>query len=361
MKCSKHTIQHHERHTQMAIQKRKTKSGKTAWIGRVRAPGGEISKSFTRRADAAAWVSEMDSDIRRRLRGRRSDVTMKELARLWEMGAACDGSRKVRQRLTRHLGHLSVMLVQDVRPDHIREWMLGLRRSLADSTTTMLLSQMRAMLNQAVNDGLVMHSAAAAVKGPRVRTTVVEKKDIPTAEHVAAITDACKTPTERAVIRTLAATGMRPGELAGLEWQDLDHGAGTISIHRQADEQGTGTRELKTAAGRRVIGADPATLDTLYSLAHGTPTPGTRIFGTANAVWVYSIVRKCAARAGLTFTPRDFRHFHATMLLAGGVPIKAVQHRLGHASARVTMDVYASFLAIDDDLGVEVTTQALGG
>ena len=36
----------------------------------------------------------------------------------------------------------------------------------------------------------------------------------------------------------------------------------------------------------------------------------------------------------------DLRHTHATLLLAGGVPVKVVSERLGHASATITLTVY---------------------
>ena len=35
------------------------------------------------------------------------------------------------------------------------------------------------------------------------------------------------------------------------------------------------------------------------------------------------------------------RHTAATLALAEGVPVKVVQERLGHASAKMTLDVYA--------------------
>lgn len=36
----------------------------------------------------------------------------------------------------------------------------------------------------------------------------------------------------------------------------------------------------------------------------------------------------------------ELRHTHASMLVAKDIDIKTVQHRLGHASASLTMDLY---------------------
>ncbi|BAL85561.1 hypothetical protein AMIS_3410 [Actinoplanes missouriensis 431] len=61
-------------------------------------------------------------------------------------------------------------------------------------------------------------------------------------------------------------------------------------------------------------------------------------------------VRPCAAqarrRAGLT--PHDLRHTAASLAVAAGANVKAVQRMLGHASAAMTLDVYADLF--EDDL-----------
>ena len=41
--------------------------------------------------------------------------------------------------------------------------------------------------------------------------------------------------------------------------------------------------------------------------------------------------------------PHDLRHSYAVAALRAGADIKTVQHNLGHASAKMTMDVYAAY------------------
>ena len=52
------------------------------------------------------------------------------------------------------------------------------------------------------------------------------------------------------------------------------------------------------------------------------------------------------AEAGIdnTFRVHDMRHTHATLLLEAGVNVKVVSERLGHASTRITLDLYAHVL-----------------
>jgi integrase len=57
-------------------------------------------------------------------------------------------------------------------------------------------------------------------------------------------------------------------------------------------------------------------------------------------------VSKISALPSIRF--HDLRHTHATTLLARGHSIKAVSHRLGHASIDITLKTYVHVLPEDD-------------
>jgi integrase len=62
--------------------------------------------------------------------------------------------------------------------------------------------------------------------------------------------------------------------------------------------------------------------------------------------------------AGLSnLTPHDLRHTAASLAIAAGAQVKAVQRMLGHASAAMTLDVYAGLF--EDDL--DALADALDG
>lgn len=42
------------------------------------------------------------------------------------------------------------------------------------------------------------------------------------------------------------------------------------------------------------------------------------------------------------------RHTYATLALSNGVPVKVVSQRLGHASVRITYDLYSHVIPGDD-------------
>jgi integrase len=66
-------------------------------------------------------------------------------------------------------------------------------------------------------------------------------------------------------------------------------------------------------------------------------------------------------RAGLPdwATPHDLRHFYATALIRSGASIKVVQTRLGHSSAKTTLDVYGHLFRDEDDRTRQAVEDAL--
>jgi Phage integrase family len=65
------------------------------------------------------------------------------------------------------------------------------------------------------------------------------------------------------------------------------------------------------------------------------------------------------AAAGLDgLTPHDLRHTAASLAVAAGANVKAVQRMLGHASATMTLDVYAGLFGDDLDTVADLLDEA---
>ena len=63
---------------------------------------------------------------------------------------------------------------------------------------------------------------------------------------------------------------------------------------------------------------------------------------------------KAVAESGVPrTTPHDLRHTAASLAVSAGANVKAVQKMLGHASAAMTLDIYADLF--DDDLEAVAT------
>jgi len=77
----------------------------------------------------------------------------------------------------------------------------------------------------------------------------------------------------------------------------------------------------------------------------------------------FAVVWETAARrAGLPecVTPHDLRHCFASVLIRSGASVKVVQARLGHASARTTLDVYGHLFPDEEDRTRAAIDEALG-
>lgn len=162
--------------------------------------------------------------------------------------------------------------------------------------------------------------------------------------------------------------GLRRGEMAALDWSDVDMAGRTILIHRAAVMRDAATvinEQTKTRAGmRRLPICEP-----LYHMLSQTPpearvglvctaSRGQTITGTtANRNWATFcsvITRKLNGKkllytrdgntddGGIVFSCRmhDLRHTFATMLYDAHVDVKAAQYYLGHANLQITLDLY---------------------
>jgi integrase len=157
-----------------------------------------------------------------------------------------------------------------------------------------------------------------------------------------------------------AGTGLRPGELFGLSVNRIDFLRRTIRVDRQlVRARGIGVRlaELKTGASYRTIPLPTTVVDALA--AHLTKWPAEAddlVFsnerGRPTQQQPFAAVWKTArSRAQLPgwATPHDLRHYYASLLIRSGASVKVVQARLGHGSAKVTLDVYGHLWPDEED------------
>ena len=157
----------------------------------------------------------------------------------------------------------------------------------------------------------------------------------------------------RCMMLLLLTTGLRRGELCGLQWRDLDFDNGTVSVNRSVTftpGEGIIVGTPKTANGFRTIPLMPTVIAAI------TEYRGT-VLSDEEKAYVFpskedplaprlpdSVTRRMKRfidRNDLpNFSPHDLRHSCATLLLANGADVKSVQMILGHADASTTLDFY---------------------
>lgn len=152
-----------------------------------------------------------------------------------------------------------------------------------------------------------------------------------------------------------AFTGLRRGELIGLQWQDVDFDNLLLHIRRSIVLMVQGPP--KTEASRKDVPLDAALAESLLRLRLTSPYRGAtdwvfaspRMKGT-QPLWPDSLWKRVGKPAVLRASINKrvgwhtFRHTYTTLLKNNGEDIKVVQELLRHANARVTMDVYAQAL-----------------
>ncbi len=153
-------------------------------------------------------------------------------------------------------------------------------------------------------------------------------------------------------------TGMRRGEVLGLEWDMVDIEGATIRVERNMIQKGDGVYDLdtpKSAAGYRTITIGPSLVAELKAKRQAQMEMRMRygaLYNDSNFVCTWDngnpVVpgyikyrsRKLSDDLGFPFSFHSLRHTHATMLLDAGEKLKVVQERLGHAKMSTTADTY---------------------
>jgi integrase len=157
---------------------------------------------------------------------------------------------------------------------------------------------------------------------------------------------------DRPAWATLILTGLRRGELRGLEWRQLDFNAGVIRVEQQYQE-GEGLKPTKGRRNRTVpLGETLATTLREHRLRTGRreglvfgedgrrPLDTGKLQTRADEAWEEAELSRV--------TPHVCRHYYATMMAAAGTPLERLSRYLGHSSIAVTWDNYGHLFPGDE-------------
>lgn len=218
-----------------------------------------------------------------------------------------------------------------------------------------------AALSQAVRWRLLAANPTRDVEMPR-RSTKRPMRAL-TPEECGKFREAATGHRLEAFFLLLLGTGLRPGEALALRWADVDLDAGSLRVERSLGRRTKGTPlpfdDPKTATSRRAVPLPPsvtrairahraaqaeerlragsayADLDLVFATHFGQPLDERNVVNRS--------FKPLLERAELPKAVRlyDLRHTAATLMLASGASPRTVAERLGHASAKMTLDVYA--------------------
>jgi integrase/recombinase XerD len=245
------------------------------------------------------------------------------------------------QRTLRHLrGALEGQVAgpAQVTIDHLRRYQLSLlQRRLAAGTVANSTARVRSFFGFLYLDGLLEHDAAGRLEPPRIPRR--PPGEVLTPKEVQSLVEATAGSQHpllaRAILETLYCTGVRRGELMGLDLFDLDHRERTILVRGKGEKP-------------RVLPVVPTCYEALSRyLDYGRPelerAPTPALFlgpkgGRISQAHLARVLRDLQDRAGLTkqVTPHTFRRSCATGLLKNGTNLKVIQAILGHDNLETT-------------------------
>jgi integrase len=173
----------------------------------------------------------------------------------------------------------------------------------------------------------------------------------------------------RPLVQTMAYTGLRWSEATALRVRDVDilgHRIHVVQAWKRTPDSYFEIGEPKSRRSRRTITIPPDLAEQLIPL---TPRPGDEYLFVSRQgrpvrhsnfryrVWLPAVEKLKAAKVDKTPRIHDLRHSHASWLIAAGVPLPAIQRRLGHESITTTIDRYGHLAPEMDDTIVAALAQ----
>lgn len=349
------------------IVTRMTKDGSKRYHVVYRVDGKQRWKTFTRQKAAEKFLGDTVKAVHDGTYREVKPITFKAYAEKWlETLADLKPSTRrtyksvVERQLIPAFGE---RILGTLRPDDVNAYLAHCEtpsapekksRTLKPKTRRNILLVLHKLLEDARAAGhCAMHALAErrAVRRPKaLRPEYEHEMEILNPEEVNTLLDKIHAHYVPLYL-TAVSTGMRLGELLGLQWGDVDRTARQIYVRRSLYK---GQLYLpKSKGSRRSIDVGDQVLGTLAALeaaSHGEQgrapardhvflSPEGRLTdpdNLRNRVWEPAI-----RAAGLRHvTQHSLRHTYASLLIAQGESIKYVQGQLGHASAAMTLNVY---------------------
>jgi integrase len=281
-----------------------------------------------------------------------------------------------------YLGYLSVGKVTTEDVDDFYAYLLrwGSKRGnqpLAPSSVARVHGVLQRAFAQAVRWGWVSVNPVSDATPPRVQPAEIRP---PTPDQVVALLERTRQrkPALFCYFRLAAITGARRSQLLALRWRDVDWRGAAIAFTRGLAVGPRGL-ELRSTKNNRTyrVELDAETLialrmhrseavkdarDAGLELVEDAFVFSGRADGSSPRLPNRTTKDFVAARraAGLAhFRLHDLRHFMASQMLAAGIPLPTVSHRLSHARASTTLNVYAHSVPGGDRLAAETLAAIL--
>ncbi len=237
-------------------------------------------------------------------------------------------------------------------------------KGLARDSIRLILAALTIIYNQAIEDKVVGENPARRL-GTFYRQAPVRHEEITplTEEESVLFLGATLKYEPKWYCLFLCAlhTGMRSGEVAGVQWPDVDWHGKFVVVRRQVVRGQVGS--LKTKNSRRRVDLSDDLLEALSNLRRQMQEEAMRKGKNEIPQWVFAnrqggflamnnvkqrYFKRILRKAGLRdIRFQDLRHTFASQLLCSGANILYVSKQLGHANPQITMRIYSHWIPND--------------
>lgn len=283
------------------------------------------------------------------------------------------------------------VVLSELKPMHVDEWLRTLRtRGLGDRTVEYAQSVLRRALQFAVEWELLDRNPAAArfraAKRKRTVKSCGTKVQFLNPDQGRGFLESASGDRHEAFYALAITTGLRPEELYGLRWTDMELPCQRLTVNqvlaKTRRKKGEDVPRFqfgppKTERSRRTIDFPLFVADLLTSevrnvremrqLAGESWQENGLVFPSqvGTPLEERNVLRRFQAICEANGLPRlrlyDLRHTHASLLIHEGVHPKKISERLGHSSIKLTMDTYGHLFEGSDRDSAEKMEKLFGG
>lgn len=385
-----------------AVYKRQTKKGTVRWLGRYRDnQKKEHSRSFDTRREAVAWVSLMEN---KGTAPELPDANSPTVLKVWndwlEREELSPGTKLVYSWTLKNLKPIETIPLEEVTKPVLdrlysdllkgREWISPEDKGISVENARATLGRLKsAAVHYSNTNDVPVPEPLLSWRPPRNREGKHKKVDpssLPSIRELREVERALREGGKRTslapgtrpspeladALQVAAVTGLRIGELVGLDVNAVDPVRNLIHVRHQLTVSSNTPAPLKTPSSRRVV---PVPMETMKILKRLTDEARSREVPTGwdsqplflnerDAPWspgsALRVLRKAqhviktSGRAGArrydslkdvkTWGWHSIRHLYASTLLKEGRPITEVAAALGHSSPTTTAEIYSHAL-----------------
>ncbi len=245
------------------------------------------------------------------------------------------------------LPYIGSYRLRDITPMQIQS-IIASPSGKSNSLQSKVLVAMRNIFNVAQENGLIVRSPVSSTLKPTGKTTQ-EKKTL-TVEESPLLLNKVQNTRARTFLLIALHTGMRRGEILGLQWKGIDFKEKVIHVRYNAvvnEGETTVSEGLKTNAAKRNLPLSEElevwliqrkkTSHSQYVIAMENHKPLTK--SSYRSMWRL-IERELP---GTHISAHILRHTYITRLFEAGLDMKEIQYLAGHSTMDMTLKVYSHY------------------